>query len=153
MKTLAIFLAVMIPNVAADKIVIGTVVNVHGGDTLTLRTEVETLKMRLSGIDMPELAQSFGNNAKQDLSVVGFGKTVTSKSSGKSRYGRKRTYIFIDNQPIKTMTVRMGMAWCYCRYDMTKKLENTERYAKENKIGLWADRNPIASWNWRRGKR
>ena len=27
-----------------------------------------------------------------------------------------------------------------------------ERYGKENKIGLWADENPIASWDWRWGK-
>ena len=29
---------------------------------------------------------------------------------------------------------------------------DAERYAKENKIGLWVDKNPMASWDWRRGK-
>ena len=46
------------------------------------------------------------------------------------------------------MMVRMGMAWWYRRYDKTEELENAERYAKENKIGLWADKNPIAPWDW-----
>ena len=51
------------------------------------------------------------------------------------------------------MMVCMGMAWWYRRYDKTEELENAERYAKENKISLWADPNPIAPWNWRKGKR
>lgn len=42
------------------------------------------------------------------------------------------------------MMVRMGMAWWYRRYDKTEELENAERYTKENKIGLWFDKNPIA---------
>ena len=49
--------------------------------------------------------------------------------------------------------VMTGMAWWYRRYDKTEELENAERYAKENKIGLWADKNPIAPWDWRKGKR
>ena len=51
------------------------------------------------------------------------------------------------------MMVQMGMAWWYRRYDKTEELENPERYAKENKIGLWTDPNPIAPWDWRKGKR
>ena len=31
-------------------------------------------------------------------------------------------------------------------------IEVQRRYAKENKTGLWADKNPIASWDWRREK-
>ncbi len=49
--------------------------------------------------------------------------------------------------------VRMGIAWWYRRYDKTEELENAERYAEENKFGLWADSNPIAPWDWRKGKR
>ena len=58
---------------------------------------------------------------------------------------------FIEDQAINTVMVRMGMAWWYRRYDKTEELENAERYAKENKIGLWADKNPIAPWDWRKG--
>ena len=83
MKTITLFLALLaLPGFAADIIIVGKVVGVHDGDTLTLRTEDETLKVRLSGIDTPELGQPFGNNAKQALSAVAFGKTATIKSSG-----------------------------------------------------------------------
>ena len=153
MKTLALFCLLALPALAADTTIVGKNVGVHDGDTLTLRTEDETLKVRLSGIDTPELGQPFGNNAKQALSAVAFGKTATIKSSGKDRYGRTLGYIFIEAQAINTMMVRMGMAWWYRRYDKTKELENAERYAKENKIGLWTDLNPIAPWDCRKGKR
>ena len=98
MKTLTLFLALALPALAADTTIVGKVVGVHDGDTLTLRTEDETLKVRLSGIDTPELGQPFGNNAKQALSALAFGKTATIKSSGKDRYGRTLGYIFIEDQ-------------------------------------------------------
>ena len=60
---------------------------------------------------------------------------------------------FIEDQAINTVMVRMGMACWYRGYDKTEELENAERYAKENKIGLWTDPNPTAPWDWRKGKR
>jgi endonuclease YncB( thermonuclease family) len=133
--------------------IVGQVVGVHDGDTLTLRTEEETIKVRLAGIDTPELGQPFGSNAKQALSAVAFGKTATIKSSSKDRYGRTLGHVFVDDQAINTMLVRTGMAWHYRQYDKTKELEDAERYAKENKIGLWAEKTPIAPWDWRKGTR
>ena len=55
MKTLALFCLLTLPAFAADTTSVGRVVGVHDGDTLTLRTEDGTLKVRLSGIDTPEL--------------------------------------------------------------------------------------------------
>ena len=56
MKT---FSLLALPTFAADTTIVGKVVGVHDGDTLTLRTEDETLKVRLSGIDAPELGRPF----------------------------------------------------------------------------------------------
>lgn len=64
MKTLTLFCLLTLPALAADTTIVGNGVGVHDGDTLTLRTEEETLKVRLSGIDTPELGQPFGNHAK-----------------------------------------------------------------------------------------
>ena len=46
MKTLALFCLLALPTLAADTTIVGKVVGVHDGDTLTLRTEDETLKMK-----------------------------------------------------------------------------------------------------------
>ena len=43
----------------------GRVVSIHDGDTLTLLTpEKKQIKIRLEGIDAPELKQAFGTKAK-----------------------------------------------------------------------------------------
>ncbi len=67
MKTLTLFCLLTLPALAANTTIVGKVVGVHDGDTLTLRTEDETLKVRLSGLDTPELGQSFENNATRAL--------------------------------------------------------------------------------------
>ena len=87
MKTLAIFCLRALPTFAANTTIIG-MVGVHDCDTLTLHTEDETLKVRLSGIDTPELGQTFSNNAKPALSGMVFGKSVTISSTGKDLYER-----------------------------------------------------------------
>ena len=47
MKTVALFCLLSLPPFAADTVIVGNVVGVHDGDTLTLRTKNETLKVRL----------------------------------------------------------------------------------------------------------
>ncbi len=154
MKTLALFCLLALPTFAADTTIVGKVVGVHDGDTLTLRTEDETLKVRLSGIDTPELGQPFGNNAKQALSGMAFGKSVTISSTGKDRYGRTLGTVFSqDKGNVNAELIRMGMAWHYRRYSNSTAMQGFEDYARANKIGLWADSNPIAPWDWRKGKR
>jgi len=43
----------------------GTVVGVHDGDTVTVKSDGRTRRIRLACIDAPELGQSFGSRAKQ----------------------------------------------------------------------------------------
>ena len=89
---------------------------------LTLRTEDETLLVRLPGTDKPELGKPFGTIANQALPAATFGKTATIKSSGTDHYGRTLGPIFIEDRAINTMMVRMGMAWWYRRHDKTEEL-------------------------------
>lgn len=61
-------------SVVAEEI-IGRVVGVADGDTLTiLVNEHEQIKVRLAEIDAPEKAQPFGQRSKQSLSDLCFGK-------------------------------------------------------------------------------
>ena len=59
MKTFALFCLLTLRPLATDTVIVGKVVGVHDGDTLTLCTEDETLKVQLSGIDTPELGRPF----------------------------------------------------------------------------------------------
>ena len=44
------------------------------------------------------------------------------------------------------------MAWHYKQYSKDAALAKAETDAKEAKKGLWADPNPTAPWDYRRGK-
>lgn len=67
---------------------VGRVVGVHDGDTLTLLVDRREYKVRLAGIDAPELAQPYGRKAKQALSDLVFGEAIRVETAGRDRYGR-----------------------------------------------------------------
>jgi len=53
------------------------VIHITDGDTITvLNNTNKQLKIRLNGIDSPEKAQAYGNNAKQFTKNLVAGKTV-----------------------------------------------------------------------------
>jgi micrococcal nuclease len=57
----------------------GRVIGVIDGDTLDILTaSFETLRVRLSGIDAPELGQAFGRNAQAALSSLVFARSVAN---------------------------------------------------------------------------
>lgn len=65
----------------------GRVVGVHDGDALTLLVEGNRqVKVRLAGIDAPELSQPYGQKAKQTLSALAFGKEARVESAGPDKY-------------------------------------------------------------------
>lgn len=59
MRALCLLFALGLPA-SAGELVTGRVVGITDGDTVTVRTESETLKVRLTGIDTPERGQPFG---------------------------------------------------------------------------------------------
>jgi endonuclease YncB( thermonuclease family) len=50
---------------AAETTLHGTVVAIHDGDTISIRTATETLRVRLYGIDCPEYRQPFSQRARR----------------------------------------------------------------------------------------
>ena len=51
--------------VNADDVIVGKVIGVADGDTITVLENRTQYKIRLYGIDTPERHQDFGNRAKQ----------------------------------------------------------------------------------------
>jgi endonuclease YncB( thermonuclease family) len=131
---------------------VGKVVGVHDGDTLTLLVDQTQYKVRLDGIDAPELGQDYGTRAKQALSKAAFGKTVRIETHGQDKYGRTLGEVF-DRESINLRLVREGMAWHYIKYSKSADLANAETQAREKKSGLWADANPIPPWEYRAKKK
>jgi len=131
-------------------ILIGKVVAIADGGTLTVLTEIAQYKIRLAGIDAPEKRQPFGERSKQSLAKLAFGKTVTVEYYKVDRYGRIVGKVLVNGKDVNLEQVRLGMGWHYKQYEMEQSAEDRVAYsiaevrARREQIGLWADRNAIA---------
>ena len=140
-----------IPNQFTSK-----VISVKDGDTIEVLFDGKPLRIRFANIDCPEIrnSQPFGKAAKQFTSSMCFGRDVTIVDNGKfDRYHRLIAVIINDKgQNVNKALVKAGLAWHYKKYSTDAEYAALENMARQNKIGLWADNNPIAPWDWRNDK-
>jgi endonuclease YncB( thermonuclease family) len=130
----------------------GKVVAVHDGDTLTVLVASVQHKIRLNGIDAPELGQNYGRRARQFLSDLCFGTIVTVRVVNVDRYGREVGDVVVGGVLANAELVRAGLAWHYKQYSKDPALAALEKEARAARRGLWVDRNPTAPWDYRHGK-
>jgi micrococcal nuclease len=128
----------------------GKVVSVHDGDTVIVRTDDgQTLKVRLQGIDAPELKQAFGSRSRDELSALVKGKPVALVEHGRDKYGRTLGTVIVDGVDANARQVATGMAWHYARFDKSAGLARAQEAARAARTGLWGDAAPVAPWEWR----
>ena len=119
------------------------------GDTI----KIKNVNIRLFGIDAPEIKQSCkkiylsisifnfqkeydcGKVSKKALSKKIQNKEIRCVSSTKDRYGRHIGICYLKDRDINKWLVRNGYAVAYKKY--SKKYVFEEKYANENKLGLW----------------
>jgi micrococcal nuclease len=133
----------------------GKVVGVHDGDTFTLLTKENVqYKVRLHGVDCPELKQDFGKVCKKYTSDVIFNKTVKVEYSKKDRYGRIVGIVISPNgKTLNEELLRYGYAWHYIKYDQNPKWDKLESDARNAKLGLWKQTNATPPWDYRKEKK
>jgi micrococcal nuclease len=107
------------------------------------------------GIDAPEKGQAFSNRAKQYVSDLVFGKEVAVRVGGQDRYGRIIGEVFLaDGRYVNHEIVGAGFAWWFRRYAPDDRtLAKLESEAREARRGLWADRDPMPPWEFRKVSR
>lgn len=150
------FTLILLASLAADPSTItGRVVGVADGDTLTVLTADKTeVKVRLHGIDAPELGQPFGNNAKRELSRLAFQKEVTVIVTDRDKYGRTVGTVKAGGLDVNAEMVKGGMAWHFEKYAKGDKgLASAQKAAKQSRSGLWSESDPVAPWDWRDSER
>ena len=122
------------------------------GDTVHINSK----KIRLEGIDAPELRQQCQKVFLEISAIVGFylkkdyscgiiskqklidkinKSQINCVSSGRDRYQRYLATCYKDKINLNKWMVRSGLAVAYKRY--SKDYLRDEIYAKENKLGLW----------------
>lgn len=79
---------------------------------------------------------------------------MTIHVQSKDRYRRYiSNVIYDDSLSLCHELVKSGWAWHYVRYSKDKTLQAMEDKARQSKIGLWQDANPVAPWAWRESKK
>ncbi|WP_313224624.1 thermonuclease family protein [Stutzerimonas nitrititolerans] len=93
------------------------------------------MRVRLAGIDAPELGQPYSRRARSPVGFV-FGKDVTLIVQDRDRYGRTVVQVKVADLEVSAELVRIGAAWAYRAYLTDRTLLNLEAVAKEFKRGL-----------------
>ncbi len=120
------------------------VTRVIDGDTF----ETESgLKVRLIGINAPEIKDIFGHESRQYLSDLIENKTVDLQkdnfSRDKDKYNRLLRYVILDSTDINKKMISDGFALAYLKYQFNKinEYEQAQIQAKKMNSGMWADDN------------
>jgi len=153
----AVFLQLSILQAGTGFAWTGKVVGIADGDTITvLRDGRDQVKIRLYGIDAPESGQPFGKASKQNLSSMVYGESVQVEVMDTDRYGRTVARIFVEEEDVNGAQLRAGYAWLYrqyCKSWVCGEWVGLETEARSSQVGLWADKDPVPPWQWRRDKK
>jgi endonuclease YncB( thermonuclease family) len=131
------------------------VVSIYDGDTLTVRCGIKTdqatrLKVRVWGIDAPELAQRpWGGRARDRLREIAKGPVKLEKID-RDTYGRTVARVLNDGEDLGLRLVREGDVAVYTQYNDDRRYLEAAREAKRQRLGIWSRRGQQqAPWEWR----
>ena len=114
----------------------------------------QNVKIRLYGIDCPESSQSYGAEATQFTKNLVLNKSVKVEKKDTDYYGRVIGLVYLpDGRLLNKLLVENGYAWVYdiyCQIPECSNWKNLETQAKNKKLGLWKDPNPIPPWQYRK---
>lgn len=151
MKTLILTFSILLTTTYAGAYQ-ARVIGITDGDSITVLHEGKQVKLRLHGIDCPEMHQAFGRAAKKFTSDQAFGKVADIEALGKDRYGRTVALVTIDETSLNESLLRNGLAWVYRKYYKQGDWYQLEQHARNAKFGLWSDPEPTPPWEFRRKK-
>lgn len=129
------------------------VIGIKDGDTFEVLIDSMGQKVRFTHIDAPERKQPFNKASKQLVSDLCYGRYVRliyNPAKMYDRYGRLLAEVLLeDGRILNKEIIKNGLAWHYKKYSDSKEYAELENQAREAKIGLWIDPDPIAPWIWR----
>lgn len=152
-------LLVSVSVAATAESLVGQVVGITDGDTLTLLVDRQAHTVRIAGIDAPEKRQAWGEKSKTNLSSLAFNQEAVAECPKVDRWGRQICRVLVGGNDVGLAQVQDGMAWWYRKYareqsaDDQSTYESAELMAKMRRLGLWSDTNPLPPWDFRRGNR
>jgi len=147
-------------------VIVGRVIRVIDGDTLLMQANDNLRQsVRIGWIDAPEPAQPYGREAREYLSRLVSGGDVRAECPKLDHRTSVVCKVWARPTDCETCArtidvglaqVAGGMAWWHRRYALEQPAEDRARYesaeqaARQGRRGLWAGKNPLPPWEWRR---
>ena len=121
--------------------------SIYDGDTFRVKCEGKEEKIRLCGIDAPEVKQPLGIESRDYL------RSLVTKAGGKviviemdrDKYNRTVAEVLFDTpqgeESVQEEMLKMGMAYYYKQYanncHNSDVFETAEQIGKSQKLGVW----------------
>ena len=137
---------------AADRVYEARVTRVFDGDTLWVLPlpEGRYRKLRLDGLDAPEICQDGGVASRDALSARVLQQVVTVRERATDDYGRALVRLEVAGADVGTWMVAQGMAWFYRWRHSDGPYAEDEAQARAQKRGLFAAAAPEVPRDFRR---
>ena len=138
-------------SLVSAQVRLATVTRVSDGDTLWVRMDDggTRRKLRLIGIDAPELCQSHGAEARAALAALVLGRQIAIESRFDDDYGRALAQVTQDGRDIARWLVAHGHAWSPGFRWHPGRYAQEERQARSARAGLWAQDQPMSPRDFR----
>ena len=132
------------PTIKQESIELARIID---GDTVIVKINGEEKSVRLIGIDTPEKNECFEKEATEKLKTLIENKKIKLEADNsqddKDKYGRLLRYIYLENGTlVNKKLIEEGAAKEYTykiAYKFQAEFKETEKMAKEKKMGIWAD--------------
>lgn len=144
------------PTIAASEAtVVGRVVSVTDGDTLTVLVDNQQVRVRLAEIDAPERGQPWASLSRDVLHAIVNGEIVQIVETDRDRWGRLVGRVYRGDRDVNAEMVQRGAAWAFLRYQTDPRFSGYQADARQARVGLWSlpDNETIPPWEWRAGRR
>jgi len=136
----------------------GRVIEVQSGDVITILDINRRIRVKLVGIDAPEMGQAFGDVARKHLSDLVFDQSVSVEYSGISADGSIAGRVLLNSTDVGAQMIRDGVAWfdpnntSHLSATDCAVYQQSEQAARNERRGLWQAENPVAPWEFLRLK-
>lgn len=132
----------------------GQVSEVNSGDSITITNLNRPVRVRLLGVDAPEMDQPFGDVAKKHLADLVYGKSVLVEYAGITGDHSLNGRVLLEGADVGAQMIRDGAAWVDPGNEQRLSATDREVYqrsedaARSERRGLWQEEYPIAPWEF-----
>jgi micrococcal nuclease len=125
--------------------------SVPDGDTVWVRPLDGSAprKLRLLGIDAPEICQAGGPDARAALQALVAGQVLLVTENETDAYQRGLASLQRDNTDVAEALVRQGMAWAARWHGQITHYAAQESAARAQGLGVWAQAQPQSPRDFR----